>query len=60
MSSDTATTAPPVKKAVCGGGVNIKKKSQEEILQGFNILRTEQRQIASKIFELENDLNEHK
>jgi hypothetical protein len=36
------------------------KKSAEEIVAGFNMLRTEQRQIVSKIMELENDLTEHK
>ncbi len=64
MSSGDAPTptaiVPPVRKAVSGGGVNIKKKSPEELIAGFNVLRQEQRQIASKIFELENDLNEHK
>lgn len=36
------------------------KKSNEEIFQGFQTLRAEQRQLASKISELEMDLNEHK
>lgn len=35
-------------------------KSNEEIIQGFQRLRTEQRQLASKLSELEMDLNEHK
>nr|CAG4649030.1 EOG090X0L97 [Polyphemus pediculus] len=35
-------------------------KSNEEIVQGFQRLRTEQRQLASKLSELEMDLNEHK
>ena len=35
------------------------KKSQEEIIQGFNGMRNEQRQIASKTNELQQDLNEH-
>jgi prefoldin subunit 2 len=36
------------------------KKAQEEIIQGFNGLRNEQRAIASKLNELQQDLNEHK
>nr|CAG4643654.1 EOG090X0L97 [Ilyocryptus agilis] len=36
------------------------KKSNEEIIQGFQRLRAEQRQLASKLSELEMDLNEHK
>ena len=36
------------------------KKNQEEIIQGFNTLRNEQRSIASKQNELQQDLNEHK
>ena len=35
-------------------------KSNEEIVQGFQRLRNEQRQLASKLSELEMDLNEHK
>ena len=35
-------------------------KSNEEIIQGFQRLRTEQRQLANKLSELEMDLNEHK
>lgn len=35
-------------------------KSNEEVIQGFQRLRTEQRQLASKLSELEMDLNEHK
>lgn len=35
-------------------------KTNEEIIQGFQRLRTEQRQLASKLSELEMDLNEHK
>eukprot|EP00088_Acartia_fossae_P032758 TRINITY_DN33506_c0_g1_i1.p1 TRINITY_DN33506_c0_g1~~TRINITY_DN33506_c0_g1_i1.p1 ORF type:complete len:136 (+),score=48.40 TRINITY_DN33506_c0_g1_i1:40-447(+) len=35
------------------------KKSQEEIVQGFNVMRNDQRQIASKTNELQQDLNEH-
>lgn len=37
-----------------------KPKSSEEIFAGFQTLRTEQRQLANKISELEMDLNEHK
>lgn len=36
------------------------KKSNEEVFQGFQNLRAEQRQLANKISELEMDLNEHK
>jgi len=36
-----------------------KKKSKEEIVEGFNKLRQEQRSIASKIAELEADKMEH-
>ena len=35
------------------------KKSQEEIVARFNQMRNEQRQIASKTNELQQDLNEH-
>merc|ERR1719211_325040 len=38
----------------------MKGKSQEEIVAGFNAMRNEQRQIASKTNELQQDLNEHK
>jgi hypothetical protein len=48
-SKKTAKTAP--KHA---------NKSNEEVIQGFQRLRTEQRQLASKLSELEMDLNEHK
>lgn len=34
------------------------RKSAEELVAGFNVLRGEQRQIASKIYELEGDLSE--
>lgn len=36
------------------------RKSAEELVAGFNLLRGEQRQIAAKIYELESDLTEHK
>ena len=36
------------------------KQNQEVIIQGFNALRNEQRSIASKTNELQQDLNEHK
>ena len=39
------------------GPINAK---QQEILNGFNGLRNEQRNLASKISELQVDLNEHK
>ena len=35
-------------------------KSNEEIVQGFQKLRSEQRQLVNKLSELEQDLNEHK
>jgi len=35
-------------------------KGQEEIVQGFNALRNEQKAIATKQNELQQDLNEHK
>ncbi|KAM3955693.1 prefoldin 2 [Aphomia sociella] len=44
-------------KSVAKGG---KGKSNEEIYAGLQTLRTEQRQLANKISELEMDLNEHK
>ncbi|XP_039755041.1 prefoldin subunit 2 [Pararge aegeria] len=37
-----------------------KSKSNEEVFAGFQNLRSEQRQLANKISELEMDLNEHK
>lgn len=37
-----------------------KPKTNEEIFAGFQNLRSEQRQLANKISELEMDLNEHK
>ncbi len=36
------------------------KKGQEEIIAGFQSLRNEQRSVAAKINELQQDLNEHK
>ena len=36
------------------------KKSPEETVAGFNALRQDQRAIASKLYELDCDLNEHK
>ena len=36
------------------------KKNQEAIIAGFNNLRNEQRNLASKQNELQQDLNEHK
>ena len=36
------------------------KQNQEVIIQGFNALRNEQRSIATKTNELQQDLNEHK
>ncbi|CAH0719736.1 unnamed protein product, partial [Brenthis ino] len=37
-----------------------KAKTNEEVFAGFQNLRSEQRQLANKISELEMDLNEHK
>lgn len=37
-----------------------KGKSHEEIINGFQNLRAEQRSLASKLSEFELDLNEHK
>ena len=37
-----------------------KKMTQEQIVAGFNQLRQEQRAMASKIVEVEADVNEHK
>ncbi len=45
------------KKKGAGGG---SRKSPQELIDGFNALRVEQRQVAAKIYELENDLAEHK
>ncbi|TRY78933.1 hypothetical protein TCAL_01725 [Tigriopus californicus] len=38
----------------------MSKKSQEEIIAQFNKMRNEQRTLASKLSELQMDLNEHK
>ncbi|KAF0304358.1 Prefoldin subunit 2 [Amphibalanus amphitrite] len=38
----------------------ISKNSAEEVIQGFNKLRIEQRQLAQKVAELEQELNEHR
>merc|ERR1712058_120056 len=35
------------------------QKTQEVIIQGFNAMRNDQKQIASKTSELQQDLNEH-
>lgn len=41
--------------------VKTKKPTEEEMIHGaFNALRTEQRQLATKLSEIELDLNEHK
>lgn len=40
---------------------NAKKPTEEELIHNnFNVLRTEQRQLATKISEIELDLNEHR
>nr|CAG4642229.1 EOG090X0L97 [Eurycercus lamellatus] len=54
-----ATTVSTEKKQVKNVPKNA-AKSNEEIVQGFQRLRTEQRQLANKLSELEMDLNEHK
>lgn len=43
-----------------GGKGAAKKLTQEQIVAGFNQLRQEQRAMASKIAEVEADVNEHK
>lgn len=41
--------------------VKAKKPTEEELIHNaFNSLRTEQRQLATKLSEIELDLNEHK
>lgn len=41
--------------------VKVKKPSEEEMIHStFNALRTEQRQLATKLSEIELDLNEHR
>lgn len=41
--------------------VKVKKPTVEEIIHNnFNALRAEQRQLATKMSEIELDLNEHK
>lgn len=47
------------KKAAKAGPKNS-AKANEEIVQIFQRLRTEQRQLVNKLSELEMDLNEHK
>nr|BAH70751.1 ACYPI008305 [Acyrthosiphon pisum] len=40
--------------------VKVKKPTEEELIHNtFNALRTEQRQLATKLSEIELDLNEH-
>ncbi|XP_070534938.1 prefoldin subunit 2-like [Ptychodera flava] len=41
-------------------GKSNKPLTQEQIIGGFNMLRQEQRQMATKIAELETEQNEHK
>jgi len=39
----------------------VKKPTEEEVIYStFNTLRTEQRQLATKLSEIEIDLNEHR
>lgn len=41
--------------------VKVKKPTEEELIHNtFNALRTEQRQLATKLSEIELDLNEHR
>lgn len=41
--------------------VKVKKQTVEELMyNSFNTLRAEQRQLATKLSEIELDLNEHK
>lgn len=41
--------------------VKAKKPTEEELIHNtFNTLRTEQRQLATKLSEIELDLNEHR
>lgn len=41
--------------------VKVKKPTEEEMIHNtFNTLRTEQRQLATKLSEIELDLNEHR
>lgn len=39
---------------------SIKGPTPEDIVNGFNTLRSEQRSLATKLSEFEMDLNEHK
>lgn len=50
MASGDSKSAKPAKKQF----------TQEQIIAGFNQLRTEQRTLAAKVVELESDQNEHK
>jgi hypothetical protein len=36
------------------------KKTPEQTVAAYNALRLEQRQIATKVYEIESDLNEHR
>lgn len=36
------------------------KMTQEKIMEGFQALRNEQRHLTLKLFEFEQDLNDHK
>lgn len=41
--------------------IKVKKPTEEELIHNtFNTLRTEQRQLATKLSEIELDLNEHR
>ena len=39
---------------------NPEKSNPEQVLAGLNTLRSEQRSMATKLSELQMDLNEHK
>jgi len=59
LKLNTEMAADLAKKQVKTGPKNA-SGSNEEIVQGFQRLRAEQRQLANKLSELEMDLNEHK
>lgn len=56
MSSSELATGPATKPAT----VIKKGPTQEQIVAGFQQLRQEQRNISTKVAELESDLNEHR
>ena len=52
MSTASESSKAPAK-------ASAKKPTQEQIIAGFNLLRQEQRALASKIVEVEADVSEH-